>query len=163
MSFLARMKMGSQFMSGRHSRGVTGTLVNKGERYASSAAFGFIKGYYRERSLIGGVIPVDLLAGAVCTLASAGLEIWSQGQSNIAPHLGAIGDSGMTSYFNSLGAAWGAKMSKRTVYVLNEGAAAPAALAGMQTPPASVLGELPQAVGGAYLSAEEIAHFASQR
>jgi hypothetical protein len=139
-------------------KGLSGYVVDKGERYAAAAGFGFIKGYYRERAAIKGV-PADLLAGAGLTLAAAALEMFGKGRSGLAPHLNAVGDAGMMSYLGSMGAAMGAKRSGRQVYVLNAGAAKPAALpAGM-----TAVGALPQAVSGAYLSADEIARFSASR
>jgi hypothetical protein len=128
------------------------------EKYAAAYGFGFVKGYYRERAAFRGV-PADLLAGIAGVAGAAVLEVMSGGRSAIAPHLSAIGDAGVMSYLGSMGASMGAKRSGRQVYVLNAGAARPAALpAGM-----SAIGELPQAVGGAYLSADDIARFSNQR
>lgn len=128
------------------------------EKYAAAYGFGFVKGYYRERASFRGV-PADLLAGIAGVAGAAVLEVMSNGKSNIAPHLSAVGDAGIMSYLGSMGASMGAKKSGRQVYVLNSGAAKPAQIpAGM-----SAVGELPQAVGGAYLSADDIARFSAQR
>jgi hypothetical protein len=128
------------------------------EKYAAAYAFGFVKGYYRERASYRGV-PADLIAGIAGVAGAAVLEVMSSGRSNLAPHLSAIGDAGVMSYLGSMGASMGAKRSGRQVYVLNAGAARPGALpAGL-----TAVGELPQAVGGAYLSADDIARFSAQR
>jgi len=128
------------------------------EKYAAAYGFGFLKGYYRERASFRGV-PADLIAGIVGVAGSAVLEVMSNGRSKLAPHISAVGDAGMMSYLGSMGAAMGAKKSGRQVYVLNAGAAKPAALpAGL-----TAVGALPQAVGGAYLSADEIARFSASR
>lgn len=159
-AFLDRVSYGSQALDRGH--GLVNTLVNKGERYGAALGFGFLKGYYREKMLIGGKVPADLAVGVVATLAGAGLDIFTMGRSGLSSHLHAVGDTGVQSYLNSIGAAWGAKKSGRTVYVLDEGAKAPAQLpAGMAA--TQVVGAIPQAVGGAYLSPEEIAHFSVQR
>jgi hypothetical protein len=139
-------------------RGFSGYAVDKAERYAAAAGFGFVKGYYRERAAVRGV-PADLLAGAGLIGAAMVLEVFSKGRSALAPHLNAVGDAGMMSYLGSMGAAMGAKKSGRQVYVLNAGAAKPAALpAGL-----TAVGALPQAVGGAFLSADQIARFSAAR
>jgi hypothetical protein len=139
-------------------KGLGGYAVDKAERYAAAAGFGFIKGYYREQAAIKGV-PADLLAGILLTGGAAALEMFGKGRSGLAPHLNAVGDAGLMSYLGSMGAAMGAKKSGRQVYVLNAGAAKPAALpAGM-----TAVGHLPQAVSGAYLSADEIARFSASR
>jgi hypothetical protein len=114
-------------------------------------------------------VPVDALAGGGLTIASALLQLYSNGRSPLASHLGAVGDSGMTSWINSVFAAWGAKKSGRTVYVLDAGAKAPPLPAGMRQPPTSVtgdelVGEIPAAaVGTAFLSAEDIAQYRAPR
>lgn len=156
MSLLAKIKGGLSKVD--DGRGLTGMLVEKGERYGSSFAFGFIKGYYREKAMIKGM-PVDLLAGAGMTLAACVLEAYSGGRSKIAPHLHAIGDAGMMSYINSVGVSMGTKQSGRKIYLLEKGAAAPAGIKEAE----HILGELPPAVGGPFLSADEIAKFASPR
>jgi len=151
-------KISSNVPHSLERNGFSGYAVDKAERYAAAAGFGFIKGYYRERAAIKGV-PADLLAGAGLVGAAMILEVFAKGRSNLAPHLNAVGDAGMMSYLGSMGAAMGAKRSGRQVYVLNAGAAKPAALpAGM-----TAVGALPQAVSGAYLSADEIARFSASR
>lgn len=130
--------------------------VDKVERYGASAVFGFLKG--SGKRYLYKNIPMDAGVGGLLTLLGAYLQIKSHGRSAIAPHLNAVGDAGVMSYFNSMGAAWGAKKSGRKVYVLEAGAKAPAGLK-----PVDVMGEIPQMVSGAFLSADEIANFAGQR
>jgi hypothetical protein len=145
--------------TGKLGSGATGYLVDKGERYAGAAAFGFIKGYYREKAMVRGV-PVDVLAGLGLTLGALLLNMTSRGMSGLAPHLNAVGDAGIMSYFGSMGASYGARKSGRTVYVLNPGAKVPAIPPGL-----TAVGALPQAVAGAgaFLSPEQIAHYSAQR
>lgn len=141
-------------------KGLGGYAVDKVERYGASLGFGFLKGYYREKASIKGV-PVEAIVGGGAVLGSVILEIMSGGRSSLAPHLNAIGDAGLQSYLNSIGASMGAKKSGRKVYVLDAGAAAPKTL-----PPGMVaVGALPQAVAGAgqYLTQEQIARYADQR
>lgn len=156
MSFLAKVKHHVPHVADR--RGVAGYLVDKGERYAAAAGFGYLKGAYREKASVRG-LPVDLLSGAALTLLAVGLEVWSGGRSALAPHMNAVGDAGLMSYFGSLGAAYGVKTSGRKVYVLDKGAKPPASL----PPGMTAVAGIPQAVGGAYLSPEEVAAFTSQR
>jgi hypothetical protein len=157
MSLLAKLKHSTTTVDRRS--GVQGYIVDKGERYAGAAAFGFIKGYYREKAMIRG-IPVDLLAGLGLTLGSLVLNIGSRGMSGLAPHLNAVGDAGVMSYLGSMGASWGAKKSGRTVYVLNPGAKVPVIPPGL-----TAVGALPQAVAGAgaFLTPDQIAHYSAQR
>lgn len=156
-SFITKVTHSAAMVPHRSSN-FTNYLVDKGERYAGAAAFGFVKNYYREKAMVKG-IPADLLAGGLLTLGAVAMEMFSHGRSKAACHLNAIGDAGVMSFFNSMGAAYGTKMSGRKVYVLAPGAAAPAAL----PPGMTAVGAIPQAVGGAYLTAEEIARHAGSR
>ncbi len=155
-NFISKMQSSVPHAIERH--GLKGYAIDKAERYAAAAGFGFVKGYYREQAAIKGV-PADLLAGIGLTAGAALLEVFGKGHSKLAPHLNAVGDAGMMSYIGSMSAAFGAKKSGRQVYVLNAGAAKPAAL----PPGLTAVGALPQAVGGAYLSADEIARFSASR
>lgn len=132
--------------------------IDKGERYGGALLFGFLKGYYREKAMIKG-IPVDALAGGALLIGGAVLAMVSKGRSGLLPHMNALGDAGVSSWLNSIGAAWGAKKSGRQVYVLNKGATAPAALpAGM-----TAVGEIPQAAMGSVLSPADIANYTESR
>lgn len=156
-NFLAKVKNGIPHIADR--KGVTGYVTDKVERYAAAAGFGYIKGAYREQAAYRGV-PVDLLAGAAATLGAVVLEAIGSGRSSLAPHLNAVGDAGIMSYLGSMGAAYGAKSSGRTIYVLDKGAKKPSALpAGL-----SAVGAIPQADGlGAYLTPEQILKYSGQR
>ena len=133
---------------GTAPRGFKGFAVDKTERFAAAYAFGAIKGYYREKAVFKGV-GADMWVGSGLLLVSAFLDAGSNGHSRAARHLERIGDAGVSSYLNSMGASWGAKKAGRTVAVLP----------GKST----VLGYISPAVAGAYLSADEIAHFAAKR
>lgn len=166
MSILTRIKSGLPHLhdhpvTQKHTSSVAmsalGFAVEKAERYGAAYGFGYIKGRYRERAMIGGY-PVDVVAGAGLTLLSAGLQIASKGSSKLAPHLEAIGDSGVTSYFNSLGAAAGARAGGRTTYVQKYGAPPLKVVPpGLEIPPDAV-GAIPPAAAGAYLTPDELAN-----
>lgn len=163
MNFLQKIKTAPYFMlPNRAGYGVTGHgalgfAVDKAERYAAAYGFGVAKGYYREKMLWRG-LGADLWLGAGFTLGSAVLLALSNGTSTIAPHLDRLGDAGIMSYLNSMGAAWGNKKAGRTVQVLQGGRALPS------LPTSSgVIGAIPQAMGGSYLTAEELAHFSEKR
>lgn len=161
-SFLVRMKSGSRHLQAEPRPGLGHFLVGRGERYAGAALFGALKGYYREKTLIGGKVPLDALAGVGLTLLSAGLTIaaGSRGhRSGLASHTLALGDAGVMSWLNSKATAWGTKKSGRQVYVLDAGAKPPGAL----PPGMTQVAGLPPMVGGAYLSADEIQHYTSSR
>lgn len=160
MSFFSKVKSGQNMLatrsgsSGISGHGTMGFLADKAERYGAAYAFGFAKGYYRERAMWKGY-GADLWIGGAATLASAALNIASGGRAALAPHLERIGDAGVTSYFNSMGASAGATKAGRSVLVMNQGQQLPGKK--------SILGMIPPAMGGAYLSADEIARFASRR
>lgn len=153
--------------TGPHGAGILSFGIDKAERILAAGGFGFIKGRFRDKSLIfstlgkngqyEGGVPVDILAGTVLTLVAAGLNLATDGKSALAKHAERIGDAGVMSFFNSLGASWGAKSANYQVAVLP---------ATMKLPPGAapmVLGALPQAAGGAYLTAEEIAKYSASK
>jgi hypothetical protein len=131
-------------------------VVDKAERYGAAAAFGYVKGRYREKATVKGQ-PIDLVAG----LGALGLgildEVFLGG--HFAPHLNRIGDAGLSSYINSRATFLGHKAAGRKVYVSQPGAN-PALPAGLQQ--VDVLGEL-DSMGGAYLSDAQVQRFAQAR
>lgn len=137
---------------GFHGARLVGFLTDKLERAVYAGAFGVAKGFLREKSLVGGV-PLDILAGTAMTLAAAGLNLATEGKSAIAKHAERIGDAGVMSFCNSLGASYGAQWANYQVAVVPSAAKLPPGSAPM------VLGALPQAAGGAYLTAEELAKY----
>lgn len=147
--FLATTKKVPQHLPhGTAPRGFKGFLTDKGERAALAFAFGAAKGYYYKKFMVKGV-PADMLIGGAAWLVSAYLDAGSNGNSKMAEHLERIGDAGVSSYLNSMGASWGAKKAGRV----------PPILGGRST----VLGYISPAVAGAYLSPDEIANFAARR
>ena len=149
----------------QHGRGGLSFLMSKGERYAFAGGFGFVKGYYREKSLIRGWLPTDLAVGVGATLLGAIAQVVSRGGvrpglvASLAPHLDSLGDAGVMSWANSIGAAWGAKKSGRQVLVLNEGAKAPAQIPAGYTQVAGVEKD----PGGAYLTRDQVAFYNERR
>jgi hypothetical protein len=162
MSFLSKMKAAPHHLphGTSHRRGLVGLLVDKGERYGASLAFGYIKGYYRERAQLRG-IPIELAAGVAGLAGSALFSLFSSGRSDVAPHFERIGDAGMQGYLNSVATSWGTTKSGRQVMVLDQGAGARAQIPGKVKQ--SVVGDIPPAMGGAYLTPDQIANFAARR
>ena len=153
MSFLAKVKAAPKNMIsdragyGPDGHGILGFAVDKGERYAGALAFGAMKGYYRERAVWQGY-GADLWIGGALTLGAAVLQILSGGQSRIAPHAERVGDAGVMSFLNSWGAGWGTKKAGRVVAVSDAGKSLPGS--------SPILGWIPPAKDGDYLSADEI-------
>lgn len=169
MNFLDRVKQAPSNMLpmrigyGVDGHGVMGFAVDKGERYAAAWAFGAAKGYWREKAVWKGA-GMDLWLGGALTLVSAGLQVFSYGRSRVAPHLERLGDAGIMSYLNSVGAAWGNKKAGRIVQVIEGGRTLPSlpvhsGVIGEQ----DAIGAIPPAMGGSYLTAEEIAAYSEQR
>lgn len=134
-----------------------GFVVDKGERYGAALGFGFLKGYYAEKFIWKGQ-PGELWIGAGATVFSALLQAFGRGASRLAPHLERVGDAGMQGWLNSMGANWGMKKAGRQVAFLPGSAGAKKrAIAG------ETVGEIPAAMGGAYLTDEEMARFRGAR
>lgn len=147
---LARIKSNTAHVT--EVRNWKGYGVDKAIRYGSAWGFGYVKGFYREKAMVRGV-PVDAIAGVGSTIL--GLLVGGK----TGAYLNSLGDSGISSWLGSLGAAYGAKKSGRRVYVLDAGARPPANL----PPGLTAVAGLPQAVGGVFLTPEEIAQFSAQR
>ncbi len=141
--------------SGVSGRGPLGFVVEKGERYGTSLALGMAKGYYGERFTFKGH-GYDLWGGAALTVLSTMLTIFSRGRSEAGLHLGRVGDAGMQSWLNSMGAAYGMQHAGRSVAVLAPGNAQPK-IAG------DSIGMIPPVTAGAWLDKNDFAKYASPR
>lgn len=139
-----------------HRPGMTNFVVDKVERYGAAAAFGYVKGKYRERATVKGQ-PLELVAGGAALGLALVDEIFLKGK--FAPHLNRFADAGLSAYINTRMTALGMKHAGRKVYISQPGAN-PALPAGLQQ--VDVLGEL-DAMGGAYLSDAEANRFANAR
>ena len=137
---------------------IAGVLVDKGERFGAAFGFGALKGYYGEKFLYKGH-GLDAWIGGGALLLSAAAQAFSGGRSELAPHLERIGDAGVMSALGSLGAAWGMDHAGRSVAVLTPGKNAAGALPGKKT----IVGHIPPAVAGNYLTADQIAAYAHRR
>ncbi len=144
-----------------------GFVVDKIERWGGTFGFGMVKGYYGKRALINGMIPIDLAVGGVLSALSLGIMIKSGGSPSgmsrsVALHASRIGDAGMQSFLDSMGARFGASLAKKQ---LGRGPAG-ALPGGWEEAVAGepqVVGALPEATGGAYLTPEEIARFSDAK
>lgn len=149
MSALHRLYPGRKGSKGHNLyKEVVGVGVYAGAAYG----FGYIQNRYRERATVKGV-PVDLLAGVVLT----GAAYFNVGGSGVSPLLRDVGRAGVGAFFHTLGAGKGAEQSGVTRLLINKGDVARAKAA---LPSATVLGEIPRAPHGDYLSAAELAELA---
>ncbi len=165
MSFKARMSQMSSNMlpvpvgtSGINGRGALGFVVDKGERYAAAFGYGYMKGKLHEKFMWKGM-GLDLVTGVALVASSVVANVASGGRSHLAAHLERVGDAGVSSYLNSIGASMGAQSAGRSVMVLDSGKTpGKTAIKGH-----SIVGEIPPAMGGAYLTADELNHFSARR
>lgn len=130
--------------------------IDKVERYGAAAAFGYIKGKYRERATVKGQ-PLELVAGGAFLGLALIDELFLSGK--FAPHLNRGADAGLSAYINTRMTALGMKHAGRKIFISQPGAN-PALPAGLQQ--VDVLGEL-DSMGGAYLSDSEVNRFANAR
>ena len=125
--------------------GIKPFLYDKGERAVMAAGLGAIKGYYYDRAVFKG-IGIEAWLGAAGYLGAAFLG------GSVGKHLERLGDTGMTAYLYSRGAAWGAEKAGR-------GAAVTQLNAGKK----QVVGVIPPRVGGAFLTPDEMVNYANAR
>lgn len=164
MSLISKFKQAPNRMlttrTGRGADGVgfAGFLVDKGERYGGSIAVGYLKARYRERFSWRGV-GGDTILGVTGLVLGGVLNILSNGQSALAPHLERLGDVGLQAYALQKGAEWGADHAGYATKVVHQGAG-PA----RQLSPQQVVGAIPAAKGGTvFLSDQDIANALAAR
>ncbi len=148
-SFIVKVGASTGHVAGRPS--AIGGIVDMAERYGGQAAFGFIHGMYKEKAEIKG-IPVDILAGILLKGSAIALDMYGHGRSKAAPHLNALGDAGIGSFFHSLGTGLGHHMS-------GDQAPAQAALPAAKKP-ATISGAIPPAPVGDFLNTQNLADLA---
>jgi len=168
MSFFSKLKkIPSELPHGTapKSDGFKGVLVDKGERYAAAFAFGAAKGYYGDRWSWKGQ-SLDVVIGGGALLLSAAANAFGKGQ-RLAPHLERIGDAGIMSALTSIGAKWGLEKAGALVHLdhPNSRASLPgkSAQASLPGKPVPVVGHIPAAMGGNFLTADQIAKYAARR
>ena len=129
--------------------GLRGFAVDKVERWGGAYGFGVLKGHYKDRFFWRDQ-PIDKVVGVGASIVAVLLNANSYGTSTWAAHLERLGDVAMASWLNTIGVAhgaggWGAKF----------------------LPPIrvgeDVLGYIPPAKGGAFLSAAEVAEYSGPR
>src|SRR6266702_270088 len=130
-------------------------VVPTAEKMGAIAAFGYVTNKYREKvTFYGG--HGDLLAGFVLKAAAVAGAVMGKG-GNLLPHLNNVGDAGLMAWAHAIGSGWGAQSSgvKRLLIKESDLKKAKAAL-----PDATVLGEIPKAPHGRFMSAAELASLA---
>ena len=157
-SFMAKVKkIPHELPHGTARSGLKGFIWDKGERYGAAFAFGAAKGYYGDR-FVWKNHGLDMWLGAGALAASVVSNAFNVG-TKLAPHLERIGDAGVMSALNSLGAHWGITKAGGSVQLSHP--SAKAALPGGR--PQTMLGHIPPAGVGAFLTPNDIAKFAARR
>jgi hypothetical protein len=164
MSVLARLKsLPANLPTGSSSKqGLTGFALDKGERFLGAAGMGFWKGYAGDKFYVGVMgrqVGYDVLGGGLGMLLTAGLYMFGGSKGHLlAEHVERFSDSALAVAAASWGAKKGLEQAGRSVAVLSPGKNVAPLPAGRKQ---SVVGA--SAMGGAYLSAEEIANYAARR
>ena len=151
MSYLAKTRA----MLETKKKGVVPSLVEAAEYVGASYGFGYLQNRYREKASLMGV-PADLLAGVGLKAAALAADVMGK-SGGVACLASTVGNAGLGAYFHTLGAGHGAQASgvKRLLISDKDVAKARAAL-----PNATILGEIPKAPHGDFLSAAELAEMA---
>lgn len=134
--------------------GVLPKVVESVEYGAASYGFGYLQSRYRA-SVMG--VPVELLAGVAGKALVLGGEMMGLPSSKFGkvlsvamPHVDVVANAGIGAYFHTLGVGHGAKAA----------AALPAGKAPTKALGTTVLGAIPKAPHGDFLSAAELAEMA---
>lgn len=168
MNFLARARSASRpLLDNRLTRnlphgtarpGLGGVLWDKGERYGAAWFYGWLKGYY-QKDFVWRDQGYDLWSGFAFLAIGTALNIGMNGNSDLAKHLERFGDAGIASWLNTVGTGKGAqKAAEHGKSALPLPKAGQTKLKGYQ-----VIGHIPPAMGGAYLSADEIQNWSAKR
>jgi hypothetical protein len=127
-------------------------LAEAAEYSLASYGYGWTQNRYRERASLGG-IPADLLTGGVMKAASIAMDLWHKGK-GVSPYANLLGNAGLGAFFHTLGAGHGAQSSGVTRLLIKDSDVAKAKAA---LPGATILGEIPKAPHGDFLSASDLA------
>jgi hypothetical protein len=143
----------------RYGKQVAGLAIRQAVPTATYAGasygFGYLQNRYRDKASVMGV-PADLLAGVgFKALAIAG-TLLGKGR-KFVPHLDTVGNAGIGAYFHTLGAGHGAQKSGVKRVLVSDGDVKKVLAV---SPNATVLGAIPKAPHGDYLSAQELANLA---
>ena len=136
--------------------GPVARAVEGAEYFAASYGYGYVQNRFRERAAVGPV-PLDLLAGGVFKAASIGLNLWSKKAGKLAkaaPYANVLGNAGIAAFGHTLGAGAGAKASGVTRLVLAHHT--DLATVKKVLPTATILGEIPKAPVGDFLTPAEL-------
>lgn len=155
MSVLSRLKRAHHHLprGGAYHHMKHGPLaafaIDKGTRYGGAFLVGAAKGYYGDRFIWKGH-GLDMWGGG----AALGLSIASRmfGYHHAAEHLERVADVGVMSALGSLGAHWGLGKAGKVAHTLPAGSIR-----------GTLVGAIAPAVGGKYLSPDDIVNYGRAR
>lgn len=144
-----------------HGKGIKAVVIDKGERFGAAFGFGLAKGYYGDRFIWKGH-GADLWLGVGALGAATVLSMFGGRKANqLGEHLERVGDAGVMSALSSLGAAIGLEKAGHSVVRTSGAKAKPvAAVHGIY---GDVIGSIPGAKAGPFLSDSDLARFAQRR
>jgi hypothetical protein len=136
-------------------KGLGSSVVEAVEYGAVSYGLGYVQSRYREKASLFG-LPVDLLTGVAAKAASIAGHVWGVGRA-LAPYTNVVGNAGIAAFCHTLGTGHGGDKAGITRLLINKSDVAKAKAA---LPGATILGEIPRAPHGAFLSSAELAELA---
>lgn len=143
-----------------HGHSLKSAIVDKGERYGAAFGFGLAKGYYGNQFIWKGH-GADLWLGVGSLGVATVLSMFGGKKAGqLAEHLERVGDAGVMSAINSLGAAYGLQKAGHSVVRTGTPKAAAPAVHGLY---GDVIGSIPGAKAGPYLSNADLTRFADAR
>lgn len=157
MSFLKKL---SKLNPAGH--GVAARATEAAEYFGASFLAGYAQNKYRDKASVAGV-PVDLAAGGALKLLGLGVDLlgggkWNRGwRATVHSQAHILGNVGLAAFGHTLGAGLGASQSGVTRVLVEKKDVAKVKAA---IPGAVVIGEIPKAPPGDYLSASQLAEMA---
>lgn len=143
-----------KYLDRLHGSGKSHKVVSAIEYGAASYGFGYLMSRYRERASVYGV-QADLLAGVL--LKGVSLFGGRYVRGGVGTLVDNVSNAGIGAFFHTLGAGHGGEHAGVTRLVLDK-KDVPRAKAAL--PNATVLGDIPRAPHGDFLSASELAALA---
>lgn len=138
--------------------GMVSNVVETVEYGAFSYGYGFLQNKYRGKASVKGV-PADVLAGVGFKAAALLMDAFGgSAVAKVSPHINVLGNAGIGAFFHTLGAGHGAKSAGVTRLLLAPGTDVKKAKA--MLPGSEVLGGIPPAPKGDFLSSSELAAMA---
>lgn len=150
----------AHFMDKYHPRkgGLVSNVVETAEYGAASFVYGYTQAKYGKKAYVKG-IPVDVLSGVALKVVAFGMDAFGGSMmGRIAPHLNVLGNAGVGAFFHTYGVGKGIASSGVTRMLLPSGTDLKKVQA--VAPGSTIMGAIPQAPKGDFLSTAELASMA---